>query len=467
MIGMPPSRSQHLEPSARAVADAARPLPEPVVGRSEDGVSDGEGAAPAPVAAPTARGRPNPLLALYPALGVPAFRLLWLGSLPATLAWQMSVVAIGYAALVLSGSATALGLVGVAMGVPMLFLALVGGVVADQFSGRTVLLAAQTALAVATAALTALAFADMLEVWHLAGLAFVQGIAFSFNMPSRQAFTAQLVGPRLVRNAVALNNAGINFCRVAGPALAGALLAVEWIGVRGVFAAMTAMYGVVLVSLFGLPSSVGDSSAARAGPTAGGWERLVEGLSYIRSSPVLLALLGMAALTLFFGMPFQQLMPVFSERVFAVGAWGLGVRMAANGAGALLGSLAVATLSIFPRQALLQIGFGAAFGLSLVGFALAPGFLVAVVWLALVGFASAAYLSLNNTLVMSNTEPRLYGRVMSVYLLTFAITPVAALPQSWVAEVFGGRVAVAAAGALVTAVVVGAAILYPPYRRVD
>ena len=85
---------------------------------------------------------------------------------------------------------------------------------------------------------------------------------------------------------------------------------------------------------------------------------------------------------------------------------------------------------------------------------------------AVVGFCSAAYMALNNTLVMSNTEPRLYGRVMSIALLTFAAMPISALPMSWLADVIGGRATVAAAGVLVAAAVGGAAVLYPPYRRI-
>lgn len=179
-----------------------------------------------------------------------------------------------------------------------------------------------------------------------------------------------------------------------------------------------------------------------------------------------MALLGLALLTLFFGMPLITLMPVFSERVFKVGAAGLGILMAANGIGALAGSFTVAALASHQRPAVLQIGFGVAYGLATVGFALAPSFELAVVLLALVGFSSGVYTGLNGTLVMGNAEPRLYGRVMSVYLLTFAVTPLAALPMSWLTDQIGGRLTVAGAGTVVVVLVAGTAILYPPYRRI-
>src|SRR5262249_9401628 len=196
----------------------------------------------------------SPLQRLYPALGAPAFRMLWLGMLPSTLAWQLNAVASGYAAFVLSDSATTLGIVSIASGLPVLALSLVGGVVADRFPRRAVLLLAQSTFAVATGAVAAAALAGRLQVWHLGGLGLVQGVAMSFNIPARQAYIAELVGPHLLRNAVALNNAGMNGCRIVGPALAGALLAMPAIGIGGVFGLMTAMYAAVLLLLLQLPA---------------------------------------------------------------------------------------------------------------------------------------------------------------------------------------------------------------------
>jgi MFS family permease len=411
-------------------------------------------------AAPSSR-----LLRLYPALAVSSFRLLWLGMVPASLAWQMSVVATGYAAFQLTGSAVWLGLVSSSIGLPMLTFGLVGGVAADRLPRRTVLLCTQTTLGAAPAVLALLTFTGHLAAWHLVALGVVQGIAFAFNMPARQAYMAEIVGPDLVRSAISLNNAGQNFCRVAGPAIAGVLLAQDWIGVGGVFLLMTAMYALVLSTLLRLPAD--DRTASRSTAKGNGWTEMLEGLRYIRGSPTLLALLGLAFAPLFFGMPYQTLMPVFAERVFDSGASGLGTLLAANGLGALVGSLAIASLASAARPSLLQLGFGVGFGLALVAFALAPSFVVAAGLLGLVGCASAAYSALNNTLIMSNTEPRLYGRVMSVYLMTFGLQPLATLPASWSAEHLGAPATVVGTGLIVTTVVAGVAAFYPAYRRIS
>ncbi len=384
--------------------------------------------------------------------------------MPATLAWQMNIVVTGYAAFQLSNSATALGFTSAAQGGPMVLLALVGGVVADRLPRRSVLLCTQSLLCVSTAMVAVLAVAHLLQVWHLVVFGLLQGTAMAFNMPSRQAYIGHLMEGRLLRNAVALNSAGMNACRVLGPAIAGGLLAISAVGVGGSYVVMTIMYASVVTLLIGLP----DDSARSPAPEnrATGWTELVEGLRYVMSGSVMRALLGLAVVILFFGQPFQQIMPVFSERIFHVGPGGLGVLMICFGLGAITGAVSVATLSQSSRPALLQLIFGTAFGLFLAGFALAPSFPVALVALVFVGFNLAAYNALNNTLIMGNTEPRFYGRVMSIYQITFAVSPFGALPLAWAVEQFGAPISLALAGLIVAATVALAGIFYTPYRHI-
>jgi hypothetical protein len=254
----------------------------------------------------------------------------------------------------------------------------------------------------------------------------------------------------------------MNFARVAGPSVAGGLLAVPAIGIGGVFGSMAAMYGGVLASLFRLPSQRPSEPL----PGRGGWSHLVDGLGHIRASPALLALLTVGLVPLLFGLPVQSLLPVFSEGVHGVGALGLGLMSAAMGLGALAGSLAAAVTT---RLSLgqLQIAFGVGFGVTLIGFALAPAFSVALVTLGLVGFASAGYAAVNQTLVMENTAPEFHGRVNSVYLLSFGFMPVTTFPEAWMADHVGAPASMAAAGALVVICVTLAALFVPSYRRLE
>jgi predicted MFS family arabinose efflux permease len=401
-----------------------------------------------------------PVLRVYPALGNPSFVLLWVGLMPATLAVMMNQVAAPYAAFTLSQSAAVLGVVSLAQGVPMLLLSLLGGVVADRLPRRLVLFGSQTTLGLGAATLAALGLTGSLQVWHIIAASFVQGAAFAFNMPARQAYIAQLVPRPQLANAAALNNAGQNFCRVAGPALGGVLLALPGVGIGGAFLAMAIMYATALIALVRLPG--GNRRAARSG----GMSQVLEGLRYARSSDAIVTIIGMNLVVVLFGQSYQTLMPVVAERVFGVGAEGLGLLLASSGAGALAGALMVASLSRFRRPAALQLSLAIGLGLALIAFALTRSFPVAVALLVVVGFLFSAFSALNNTLLMANTDARLTGRVMSIYLLTWGAMPFGSLPLAWLADRAGAPVAIALAGAIVSSVVLGVAILHPGVHRI-
>jgi MFS family permease len=390
--------------------------------------------------------------------------LLWFGMLPATLAVQMNQVASPYTAFTLSDSAAILGVVSLAQGLPMLLLGLVGGVVADRLPRRSVLIGSQSALGLAATALAVFGLLGGLQVWHVIAATFVQGAAFAFNMPARQAYIAELVGRPLLANAVSLHTASQNLCRVAGPAVAGVLLAIPGVGIGATFLTIASMYAVALLTLLRLrPTPRPRSTSGSA--SVDSRTQLLEGLRYVRSSPSILTLIGMNLIVVMFGMPYQTLMPVFAERVYAAGASGLGLLLAGSGAGALAGAVSVAGLSRVGRSSLLQLGLAVALGLALVAFALTRWFPLAVGLMVVIGFLFASFSALNNTLLMSNTEPHLTGRVMSIYLLTWAAMPVGALPLAWLAQQAGAPLAIGIAGGVVVLGVVGLARLNSLARR--
>jgi MFS family permease len=284
----------------------------------------------------------------------------------------------------------------------------------------------------------------------------VQGAAFSFNMPARQALIAELVGPDDLANALALQNAGLSLNRVAGPAIGGALLSVPAVGATGVFGIMTGLYALVLVLVHRLPATVGRTVRLPRTPASGA-SQLMAGMTYVASQAHLRRLLLLAFLPLLFGMPYQALMPALAAEVFQVDAGGLGVLLTANGIGALAGSLVLARLGKSRRLGRLQLGSGILFGVALVAFALVGSFLPALGFVALAGGASAIYSASNSTLLMSQTPPDYHGRVMGVYFMTFAAMPLSSLPAAWVADQIGLPATIAASGAISAAVVALAA----------
>jgi predicted MFS family arabinose efflux permease len=402
------------------------------------------------------------VLRIYPALAQPRFRTFWLGMLPGVIAFQMHQVASGYAAFTISGSATALGFVSLALGAPMLLFTLVGGVLADRLPRGRVVIATVVLHATAAAGLAALSLSGLLQVWHLVAFAFVHGTAFAFAIPTRQAYLAELAGPPNLRSAMALNSAGYNFSRIAGPGIGGALVAAPFIGIAGAFVIMTALYTVVLATLLLIGA---HRSTARGSDRASGWSQLVEGLRYVTTSRSVMLLLALGFFPILFGVPYATLMPLFAERVFGVGPAGLGLLVSAAGAGALVGSLAVAGLVHLGRASVVQVGLGTTFGVALIVFALAPSFAVAIAALFVAGAASAGYAALNTAMLLASAEPRLYGRVMSISFLAHAAAPVVALPSAALADRVGGQVTVALAGAGAVIFILGAAVLFPPQRR--
>lgn len=390
------------------------------------------------------------------------FRHLWFGTLPGTMAMQMSMIARGYVAYDITQSAAAVGFVAMAQGVPMLVFSLFGGVVADRFPKRNVLLITNVVQVIYAAVSAVLVLTGLVQIWHLALLAAVSGLGIAFSMPSRHSYVAQIVPRERMVNAVALNMAGINFTRIAGPAIAGGLMTIAFIGPGGVFLLMAFMYAYVFFRL----TSITNRGEPEGDTRTSALRSIVLGLTYVRGNAVLSTLLLLALMPVLLGMPYQFLMPVFSEAVFDVGPGGLGLLMAANGVGALFGALTIASLTGFRRRGLLQMGLGMVFGLSLAAFAFSPSFIMAVVVLIVVGIASAGYQSLNNTLILDNADSAYRGRVMSLYMLTHAITPLAVVPVGLLSDAFGAPLTVGISGLLLLAIVTLVGLFHPTYRYV-
>jgi MFS family permease len=400
------------------------------------------------------------------ALRYPAFRLLWLSLLPGTLGMMMATVAFGFVAYQLSGSTIALAVVNLGWGVPMLVLSPAAGLVADRFPRRNVILATQAVIGVTAVGATVLVATGSAQIWHLVAITTLQGAAFAFNIPARQALIAEVVAPAALANAVATHNAGQNLNRIAGPAVAGALLAAPAVGPVGVFALMAALYAVVLLLLVRLPPTSVPRSG-RAAPHEPILRRLGAGFAFVAARPDLRRLMLLAFVPLLLGMPYQGLLPAVAARIFDTGAAGLGALSAAAGVGALAGSLLVISFGRSHRLARFQLVSGVLFGVALAAFALVGRFVPALGLLALVGAASAAYTSVNNTLLMHHTPAAYHGRVMGVYMMSFAAMPLSALPAAWVAERAGLAPTLVGCGLLAGAavVVLGGRLPRWPRRR--
>ncbi|MEZ4520059.1 MAG: MFS transporter [Thermomicrobiales bacterium] len=381
------------------------------------------------------------------------FRFLWFGMLFSMSAMQINIVARSWLAYDITGSAFMLGVVAAARSLPQLMLAPVGGVAADRFDKRRLLITSQALLTILALINAILVHAGVIEIWHLFVIGVVQGVLHPFTMPTRTALVPHLVSDRQIPNALALDSTGRNINRITAPALAGILIAIN---PTLAFYAIFVAYALATLTLAGLPSGLRGAALTGSALT-----EIAVGFKYIRAHAALLALMLMSFVVVILGMPFQQLLPVFQKDVLDVGPRALGFMFTAVGVGAIVGSLLVAFLADRPDMGRMQLGAGLLFGVGLTGFALSKSFVLSLGLLVIVGFASQGYLTINRMLVMQNTERHLYGRVMSIYMMTWSLVPAVVLPIGLIVDRVGVSATVAASGAALTVVLIGAAITFP------
>jgi len=400
-------------------------------------------------------------LAALSSLRIPSFRWLWFGNFFAFNSMQMQMVARGWLVYAMSDSPMALGFVSAGFGLPMLIFSLFGGTVADRVRKRNIILVTQSCMACMALIIALLIQTDMIRIWHLFMSSCVAGIIFSFMGPARSAFLVELVEEKDFLNAISLQSMAMNICRIGSPALAGILL--KLIGIPGVFWIVTASYFCVVLPTLKIPP--GDHMAARA--DAPMIADILAGIRFVKGNRTIVSLLIMSFVPILLVMPYQMLMPVFARTIFEAGETGLGLLMSASGVGALIGSMITATMGDYRRKGLLMLISGGGFGAFLVPFAMAGSLMPAATYLLAVGASSSIFMSLNNTLLMSNTPEDLMGRVMSIFMMTFGLMPLGTVPAGILAEIIGAPLTVAAGGTLLIAFLLMAGLSQPFIRKLE
>jgi predicted MFS family arabinose efflux permease len=346
--------------------------------------------------------------------------------------------------LELTNSALRLGIVTAVTSLPTLLFSLWAGDLADRHDKRRIILIAQSlALAVALT-LAVLTGTERITYSVLLSLVFVMGTASAFEIPTRQSFFVDLVGPADLPNAIALNSAAFNATRIVGPGLAGAMIGT--MGIAACYYANAISYTAVIGGLLmmRLPR---HTPAERTTSTV---ENIREGLAYIRGDRLVRTLVWLIAGMSVTALPYVMLLPVFARDVLRVGAPGLGSLLAATGTGALVAGVALASGRIRIPRGRLIIGATTAYALVLMAFALSRSYTLSLVLLVLVGFTMILNNTSVNALLQSRTPDRLRGRVMSVYVFMFVgMAPLGSLQAGALAKLIGAPYALACgAGAL-------------------
>lgn len=364
------------------------------------------------------------------------FRVFYAGHILSLTGTWMQTTAQGWLVLELTNSALRLGIVTAVTSMPALLFTLWAGDLADRHDKRRIILIAQSVSLCAALVLAVLTGTERISYGALLGLVFVLGSANAFEIPTRQAFFAELVGPADLNNAIALNSSAFNATRIVGPGLAGAMIGT--VGIAACFYANAISYFAVIAGLLmmRLPAF---TPAPRTTSTI---ENIREGLAYIRSDRLVRTLVWLIAGMSVTALPYVMLLPVFARDVLRVGAPGLGSMLAATGTGALASGVALASGRLRLPRGRLIIGAGVLLALALTGFAQSRSYPLSLALLALCGFTMILNNASVNALLQSRVPDRLRGRVMSVYVFMFiGMTPLGALQAGALARWFGAPAA--------------------------
>jgi len=355
----------------------------------------------------------------------------------------MQIVAEAWLVYRLTGSAALLGAAGFASQIPVLFLATLGGTVADRFNRRRIMIVTQTASMILPLILAALVFTGRVQVWHIFTLAAALGVVNAFDVPARQSFVVEMVGKDDLVNAIALNSSIFNAARAIGPAVAGILVAS--VGEGWCFLLNGLSYSAVITGLLlmRLPPRM---QRERPKPA---FADLTHGFKYVRSTMPVRDLLLMVGLVSFAGFPYSTLMPIFAEEILHGGARGLGLLMASAGVGSLAGALTLASRSSIRGLGRVVAASALVFGIALTAFSFSKVFWLSALILPIVGMSMITQAASTNTLIQSMVPDEMRGRVMAIYAMMFmGMSPVGALVEGWVAERIGAPHTVMIGGAV-------------------
>ena len=376
------------------------------------------------------------------------YRLFFSGQAISLVGTWMQQVAQGWLVLQVSGGDPLwLGLVSAAQFIPVMVLGLFAGILADVLPKRQTLLGVQVVMMTLAAVLAILTATGVVTVWMILILAVLLGCANAVDMPVRQSFAIEMVGPRDVGNAVSINSAMFNGARVVGPAVAGLTIGV--FGIALAFALNAASFLAVIVGLLLMRDDELHAPRLLPRPRSVGEvrENLAEGLTYVRRTPIVLLAVATVGLVATFGMNFNVLFPPLAQQVLHSDASGYGFLMTASGIGALAASVLLVA-SGRPRP--VRIAGGAILlGVASLVLALSTSFPISLVLMVPIGFGGIAMAATANATIQLNVPDGLRGRVMSVYTTVFAgSVPIGGLAAGVAASSIGVLNTVALGGAL-------------------
>jgi MFS family permease len=365
----------------------------------------------------------------------------------------------------LTGSPVIVGAMSLANAIPMLVLSLFGGVIADRVEKKYVLLLGQ-----ASFALISLCVAIALSVgylspghggswWVLVVSSAFQGGVMGLAMPSRQAIINDIVSGEELMNAISLNYMGMNALQLVAPTVAGFLI--DSFNFASVYYTMTGLY-LLSVVFFTFVPRTGIKVTVKSDTITG----IKEGFKYVWRHKTIRLLILLSFTAVILSSPYSMLMPFFADAILHVSASGMGLLLSASGAGAMLASLALASLPNRNRGIMMLFG-GVFLGLTLIVFAVSSSWILSLLFLALVGIGSTITMTITNTMVQYLVDDSHRGRVMSLFIMQFGLSSFGNFFSGLIAQEFGVQWAVGSFAIVLVLLTVLALVFLPQLRRLD
>ena len=376
-----------------------------------------------------------------PALKHRGFFLLWLGQLISIAGTQMQIWALFWHIRTITHHPIALGGIGLARILPVIFFSLVGGAVADSYNRRRIMFVTQISAALVAVTLGLLTQLGHIGLWHIYALTALQAVAVAFDGPARQALIPNLVPARDLPNAFSMTSIAFQTGSVIGPALSGFIIVLA--GLQGVYYINAASFLAVILAL----ALVGDVPQKRSAAGSGvRWAAIREGMRFIASRPIILSSMLLDFVATFFASA-NTLMPIIARDILQVGVVGYGWLSAAQSVGAMVAALIISQVHALRRQGPLFLGSVLVFGVGTIFFGFARSFLLAWVLLAIVGAADAVSTIIRNTIRQLQTPDHLRGRMTSINQIFFQGGPqLGEIEAGGVAQILGAPLAIITGG---------------------
>lgn len=376
------------------------------------------------------------------------FRLLWLGLLVSAAGSQMQNVAINWHTYELTGSALALGGLGLARLIPIVFLSLAGGVIADTRNRRKVIFVTQSVMMSTAFVLGIVTLVGTVSIWWIYAVGFVNAAAAAFDLPSRQSLTPKLVPPEDLTNAITLGSLVFQVATILGPGIAGVLIGQYGVGI------IYWINGISYLALLAAIALIKTPTPASLKASAANFKTMVEGLRYVFQERIILSTMLLDFLATFFSGA-NTLLPIFATDILKVGPEGFGLLSAAES----LGSVAVGAIisvwgEIQAKGAVLLLGVSL-YGAATIGFGLSNHFLLAMFFLILIGAGDTISTILRSTIRQIVTPDALRGRMVSVNMIFFMGGPQLGEMEAGLAAALLGAPLAVALGGLATLLLVG------------